>query len=1144
MGKEGAVVPKWTAAQKQAIDSGEDLGVIAGAGSGKTTVLVARLIRILQERHCSLSQIVAITFTNKAAAEMKERLREKIEEQLGGKDDAYWRELIEALPSAQISTIHSLCARILREHPQQSSVDPLFSVLAEDEGRLLLEEAAQESVLELASQREGLLRLLAAHGKERVLGNLLALYHKLRSEGMQPETVWKESREKLCERRPNMVAQAQAVEELAGDLLSFNPDDLTAKGREQQADFAQAWHRAEVIRERLLAGEADLELEALTEFLKVGTLIDARGKMASLVKELKEALELLAEEIAQIRSLDGVHDFCLLLSELDRNYSQRKRELGALDFADLELVCCRLLKRHPELRDAYQRSFKYLLVDEYQDTSRLQEQLLSSLYMLGENCLFVVGDPKQSIYRFRGAEVAVFGETVAKIQAAGGKEIELVDNFRTTKPLIALYNHLFQELLDGEITYQPLTAHRSGQVLPELLLAFPKEGDDAEAKRQREAQLLSGRIQRLVMGGELTIEDKNKGPRPVSWGDIAILFRSTTNLPIYQQELAAAGIPHYVVGGSGYYAKQEVQDVLNMLRWLENTKDQVALAGVLRSPFFSLSDATLFWLTRKTSLDLGLFLDPLPPQIKGPQREAVQWARSLLREFFALRTLPLDQLIERILERTGYSIAIVGDFLGRQKLQNLQKLIGLARRFSQEGLVTPGQFLERVEGILAQELREGEAPLEGEEEDTVKLLTIHKSKGLEYPVVVVPDFSRGLNFGSSSFFAYSHGQLALDCGEIEAKPPRYTELAQKEKLAELEESKRVLYVALTRARDHLILSGSAEKPKPGGIEEQGSWLDWLAVLMNVSNWEEAESLPYDGGAIQVITGDPAIPPSEEEVSLQLEEQELPLLFGAKVDPAAISPTHPPLTPSSFITYAACPRRYFYSYRWRVDDTKLGLLETREARGIAGWQRGQVLHRACEKIHPDSDAVAALREAFAFYQLEAGEHLLVELIPIVERYQRNELCSTLATAHSEWPFAVGLGPYIMEGSLDKLLPGKIPQVVDFKSNLVGNDDIAALTSYYKPQLECYAYAVHKRLGATEVELALHYLMVDETVRWRIRDWQVLEQKLVNLADQIIGREREEEFEFNYESCSSCRFARYRLCPGALSGEEFSAKMKTS
>lgn len=1136
----------WTAEQREAIVSlEEDLGVIAGAGSGKTMVLVERLMRILEERRCGLSQLVAITFTNKAAAEMKERLRQKIEEKLEADEDpAYWQELKEALPGAQISTIHSLCARILREHPQLAMVDPLFSVLAEDEGRLLLEEVAEESILELAPQSQSLVRLLGAYGKERVLGNLFACYHKFRADGQQIETVWEKTQQELKLRLPKLVATAQSVEQLGKELLALTPAQLTPKAREQLGIFAEAWQGAASVRSSLLQGRVELDVEALAEFIQCGNLIDARGKIAEQIKQLRESLSALAAEVAEQRSRDFIYDFCQLLKKLDQGYSKRKRELGALDFADLELLCYRLFKNNPDLAAEYRNHFQYLLVDEYQDTSRLQEKLLRNLYRPAENYLFVVGDPKQSIYRFRGAEVAVFGETMEKIQGVGGKKIELVDNFRTTEPLIALFNHLFSQLLDGEIQYQALSSHREAKAMPELLLTFPEEGEDSESRRQKEAQMLAGRIQRLVLDQELVIEDKN-GVRPVSWGDIAFLFRSTTNLPIYQEALAEAGIPHYVVGGSGYYAKQEVQDVLNLLRWLENTKDQVALTGVLRSPFFSLSDATLFWLTRESTIETGLFTASLSEKIKGQEREAVLWARSLLREFLSLRTLPLDQLIGKILDRTGYNVAIVGDFLGKQKLQNLEKLMQLARRFSQEGLVTPGQFIERIEGLLAREIREGEAPLEGEEEDTIKLLTIHKSKGLEYPVVVVPDFSRRLQFGNSNFFAYADGQLAIDCGEFETKPARWVELGEREKLAELEESKRVLYVALTRARDQLILSGCAEKPKEGGIPQQDSWLGWLGTLWEVDAWQEVKSLSYPGGAIKLIQGTAADSVLEQaEISCQNAAGDLPLLFQARGKPSAISPTHPPLTPSSFITYAACPRRYFYSYRWRVDETKLGLLEQQADRlGLAGWQRGQILHRACEKLLPDSDVEAALVEAFSYYQLEASEFLLQELVPIVERYQRNKLCSILKDALSEWQFAVGLGPFILEGAVDKLQVLETPLVVDFKSNLVTSEGFADLTSYYRLQLECYAYAVHKRFGSQEVELALHYLRPDETVRWRIDNWQALEQELLNLAEEIVGREYEEEFETKTQSCIRCRFAQYNLCPGPLSGELFSDKIKT-
>jgi len=1136
---------KFTPEQKRAIELEKDLGVVAGAGSGKTMVLVERLMRLLQSGNADFSNIVAITFTNKAAAEMKERLRQKIEEKISAGDDgAAWLELKEALPGAQISTIHSLCARLLRENPDLAMVDPLFSVLPEDEGKLLLQEAAEESLLALAPQKRGLELLLRVSPKDTVLANLLALYEKLRSEALTPQEVCAQAQREIKERLPHLLQAAQRANELGEELLTF--PGTTPKNKAQLASFAAAWKEAAPLRECLLRGDClDLDGEALKAFLRSGSIVNKSGKLREPVDALQKALEQLGSEVAEQRNAQVISDFCQLVEKLDQLYANRKLELGALDFADLELYAYKLLKDHPDLAQRYRKKFKYLLIDEYQDTSRLQDKLLQNLYRAGENYLFVVGDPKQSIYRFRGAEVAVFGETVERIESAAGEKIELLDNFRTTKTLIDFFNHFFSKLFTGEISYQKLESHRETKLQPELLLTFPEEGAKAEEGRETEAEQIAGRIKKMVQEQELTIETKS-GSRPVSWGDIALLFRSTTDLSIYQDALANAGIPHYVLGGGGYYARQEVQDVLNMLRWIENPKDQVALAGILRSPFFSLSDEALFWLTREDSLDASLFTE-VPAELSGSDLEGFMEARALLPEFLKMRSLPLDQLIQTILDRTGYKIAIVGDFLGKQKLQNLEKLVQLARRFGQGGLMTPGQLIERVEQFLEQEVREGEAQVESEADDTVKLLTIHKSKGLEFPVVVVPDFSRGIKRSSGIFFICRNGSLALRCNDIDVeKPSRYLELEAEEDRAEFEESKRILYVALTRARDHLIISSRAENPKSGGIAVQTSWLGWLGTIFDVEDWEEVtEPLPYEGGILRITRNvDPAPVMHKEQSAPKTEAEELPLLFNVKVQPDQISPTHPPLSATGFINFVSCPRRYFYTYRWQVDEAALNLLEEEQGVGLAGWQRGQILHMACEKCMPDSDPAALLLAAFKAYGFEPTLTQLEELSAVLKRYQRNELCKRLQNAHSEWQFAVSLGSFILEGFVDKLLLGPIPQVVDFKSNNITSQNVPQLTDYYRLQLEVYAYAVQKIVGAKEVELALHYLVPDETVSWRFNDWQKLEEQLLDLAWQMAQGQAEEDFPANPQSCKYCRFAKYKLCPEALSEEKNSVKIKSS
>lgn len=540
---------KPTDSQRKAIVTiDRPVAVVAGAGSGKTWVLVERYLHLLDQGFTT-DEIAAITFTKKAAQEMKERLREARP------------QLAASLERAQISTIHSLCQRIIQEHPLQARLDPRFRVGEEWETRLLLAEVIEEIVAETEIPTE-----LGTAGEVSAL--VLDLYEKMLSKG--------DLRFQRSFPEPLGEFPLQELEHRTEQVLRLTPS--TPRQGEVLEQLAEEWP---YLRELLRLGDADLRLEALEILQKlVGGI---RGKLAEHTAALKVLIASAQQIITEGRGRVILTYLGEVLQRVHGLYSERKRLGGLVDFGNLERLTCQLLE-DPQVVADY--PFKHIMVDEFQDTNPLQKRIVDAFTAQGA-VLFVVGDPKQSIYRFRGAEVGVFVQTQREV-AETGKGIFLETNFRSRPELIKFCNQFFHRLLAGEpIGFEPSEADKPAAGRPCVsILLTPAEALSADEARAAEAEQIALQIRELVEGGRYKYED------------ISILFRATTSMYIYEQALKKAGIPYVNLSGRGFYAKQEIQDVLHYFRWLEDSGDEVAKMAVLRSPFYLLSDEGLYWLRR------------------------------------------------------------------------------------------------------------------------------------------------------------------------------------------------------------------------------------------------------------------------------------------------------------------------------------------------------------------------------------------------------------------------------------------------------------------------------------------------------------------------------------------------------------------
>ena len=493
-----------------------------------------------------------------------------------------------------------------------------------------------------------------------------------------------------------------------------------------------------------------------------------------------------------------------------------------LDFHDLQDRVLTLLRHGPRsvvqsLRD----SISALLVDEFQDTDAVQAEILETLAddQAASGRLFLVGDSKQSIYGFRGAEPRIFQSFRERFPADG--QLNLTENFRSVPAILNFVNTLFAEtfsgaehrLRPGGMDVGPLDSEAPAV---EFLWTGRHEKADVALRRKVEASV-AARMLAIRLKAGWTVRDPKLGvPREARPGDVAILFRSRSDFPIYEQALAAVGLDYHVVGGSTYFAQQEVIDLMNLLSAIEDPLDALALAGVLRGPFFGVSDEGLYWLANSGAADLveAFAAAPrLPASLAADDAIAVTRAAETLQRWRGRKdTMPIAELLDRALTESGFEAALMGEFLGGRKRANVRKLVDLARKFDARGSLTLADFVARLRADVKNPPREEQAATSDEAGQAVRLMTIHQAKGLEFPIVVLADLARQPQ--PKSDLVTHHPELGLlirprgDADGDESATRNFGRdlLAEEEAEAGEAEELRVFYVATTRARDALILA--------------------------------------------------------------------------------------------------------------------------------------------------------------------------------------------------------------------------------------------------------------------------------------------------------------------------------------------------
>jgi ATP-dependent helicase/nuclease subunit A len=872
--------------------------VSAGAGSGKTRVLVERFLRLLEENTgWRVSDIVAVTFTEKAAREMVSRIRReirsRIDESKSAAERERWRVHRNALDSARIGTIHSLCASILRAHPAEASLDPAFEVIEEIEAAALLERAIQQAIDEAARDDnpprnlieifaymsphdvQEAIRLLVAQG-ERARRALSKLASSAADEILK---FWQETLNQLRFDAARALVERREWASDAQTISRLQASDASDKREQCRAQVA-------ALLASLPSKDDPDDRDSLARaLLDIAACINLQGGSK---KKWSSEEDFIAVKEALSRLRDAVRSEKLLaleLNDLDRvaaeitarltrlyekareRFRALKAERAALDFNDLEEITGQLLSSHKEVCDRYtdpaRGLLRALMVDEFQDTSPLQKQILWKIApRSGE--FFIIGDSKQSIYRFRGADVTVFHDAQIEFTSKGGSEVGMDTCFRTHERLINFVNHIFETVFTREsrydTPYEVMSANRqpvSAAAPIELHIVTQDKQQENRLTtgelREIEATLIARRIKEIIEQGQVLVCERERAARPARHDDFAILFQASTHFEIYEQALADASVPYVTIAGRGFYDRQEITDITNLLAFLVSPNDSLRLAAALRSPMFALSDETLFRLrSRPRTLWKSLCDESL--EHREDEREAVAFARDTLSRLRAIAgRFSAAEIITAAVEETGYLATLMALPHGERRCANLEKFIEQAHALSS---MTLSEVVERTTKLRFKEVREGEATIE--EAGAVRLMTVHKSKGLEFPIVWIADATSKGGRDKDKVAAHPDFGVSVnvEAGVIETaderlRPASFEMLKRIEEQMDRAEKKRLLYVAATRARDHLIVSGTMGRGKAAGDH----WLGRIVTALDVDEEEMPDSAPYPGGSVTILWHD-------------------------------------------------------------------------------------------------------------------------------------------------------------------------------------------------------------------------------------------------------------------------------------------------
>lgn len=1103
----------FTPQQKEAIQTiNKNIAVSAGAGSGKTRVLVERFLYILQQAqaqkipYLEAADILAITFTRKAAGEMKSRIRQRLNELQGQEAQGdFWHKQMQALERAQIATIHSLCSRILRENPVEAQLDPGFMVAEDFEAMDFTAQCVQRYLRQgLAQENEALQKLVAAYGVSSFTSQVQSLISKLPDIAAAGDLTlpYKASKKDVAEEKDELCRLL--------DALALRKDELTKSGSAGRANLDKLAAALEDVKKKLMQEAADFTLFDNT----VGMVKNARGEFKDLTDEAKELRRAVALYETNELAVPLVAAWQETLQGLYAFMQQQKQQNDFLDFDDLEILAVKLLRENEQIRRKYHERFRYIMVDEFQDTNDRQRELIYLLCgdndkELQGNKLFIVGDPKQSIYRFRGADVSVFARVREEIARQDGKCLSLSQNFRSTDKVLSACNAAFRTLLGEnktqDVFFEELAANRKNDFIPRLLKVVYDDAAKAQS-RQLEAEAIAQKIRELHAAG-------------MAYGEMAVLLRAMTNCEILTMAMQRQGVPYIVIDGKGFYERQEVMDLLNLMTVLHNHHRSLELAGVLRSPYFGLNDETLTKLFLSGGDLWAALQQPDVSKFEGEQGMLAVRAAKLLRELRAYAALAaLPELWQKLWSLLAVDAVLSMQEHGDALLANAQKLRRLAEEYCAARQAALGDWLDHVERLRQAEIKETAANLDAAE--AVQLLTIHKSKGLEFKTVFLPMLDSASQGDKDEIKYLTEIGLGIKI-PLGNKPPEPTgvlsDIRKLNKNLDLAERVRQLYVAMTRAENILIMSGTVKiDAKTDSSKNKSLWeKNWLEQLLTIFA-DDSEEIAIEEIDLRAALPE-AVLPNEEAIVMTkaMQEELLPV-------PAYSEGGRTHFSASALQTYLHCPRQYFYRMLLCLPELELAAPGTGQEEKLPANVTGLIVHRALELYY--GDAQAAFAEAAAKYAPGSEAGFAKQLF---NNYIASDLYKKIAVKRErELQFSLTTDTGLtIDGVIDCLVcqeDGSL-LLVDYKTGVPSEGEIKLGYAY---QLALYKKAAEKIMRRKVSSAQLHFLQ--NLSVWELSDEVDYFAEALKLCAEIAAKGAEEDFVCaGGKACAHCPYC--YLCP---------------
>ena len=1035
---------------------GENMLVEAGAGTGKTTVLVDRIVHILASGHAEVHQLVVITFTEKAAAELAARVRQGLERALATAATGQERERIATairdLNRAHIETIHAFAASLLRERPIEAGLDPGFEVLDVLPAQLEFDAAWDEWLTAETASDTPPPALVHALNVGLDFANVRAAALALNTHrDLLP----------LDPYPPVAVDPAAALRELGEHVAELramtgrcvNPGD---------GALANIHALADTYDEMLpLAGRADALARAIcltgvtARWTNAGTQgnwrtpDDCRTAKAA----IKEAIDALREARSRLRQ-DATARLVEWLARFVTFYDGRRREAGKADFDDLLIWARDLVRGNAEVRAYFQSKYRAILVDEFQDTDPLQVEMIVSLCSEGDlppdwrdatvrpGSLFVVGDPKQSIYRFRRADIAMYDAVKRRIFANAPRLI--TQNFRSARPIIDWVNGAFEILMherEGvQPPYVPLDPHPDLAASDAVtVVRAPSPTAVVADIRRTEAELIASLIRSSVASAAWIVRDRDdNSARPATFRDVVVLVPSRTEIHIYEDALARAGVPYRHEGGRTFFQRQEVRELIAILRAIDDPGDAVATVAALRSSAFGCSDEDLL-LYRVNNGGFNFF--SVRDDAAGPVADSLRALRDLARK---RHTTPLPVLVRDVLDTTRMVEFAMLQPQGEQVAANLLKVIDQARAFAEASNAGLRGFVRWLRENTERQADETDAPVSEETDDVVRILTIHAAKGLEFPVVVFANMGTRHADRTTVIADREARHLHVKLGKSADgfRTPGFDAAADREAVHADAEDMRTLYVAATRARDRLVMP-FVDVPAKSSDKTPDTLSAWLRSA-------GADQLPpLDTSALPPVDADLPVwrrEPPQAAVDATAVIEERGRWLAAR--DALLERARRPL-----VVHTASALKP----EW-----------TREAPGGDDVRRGRAtdfgsaVHALLERVDlavPTVDPLAhAIAEEFGLLDRER------EIADVARRALDSDAVARARRSPRvlrEVPFTLALPGDIAgvaEGRIDLLFEEDGALVVaDFKTDAVTREDAAARAAFYKNQALIYAWA---------------------------------------------------------------------------------------